>query len=69
MRGQVLLLLGMVLTGAGLLLVIPGPFRWLVWLWLAAIALWLVALPARIVLTRRARRFLAEHPADEGAGG
>jgi hypothetical protein len=69
MRGQFLILLAMVLTGAGLLLVIPGPFRWLMWFWLAAIAPWLVGLPPRIVLTRRARRFLAEHPGDDGNGG
>lgn len=66
MRGQLLLLLAMVLTWAGLLLLVPSPFRWLTWLYLAAVALWLVGIPLRLVLARRAQRFLAEHPAEYG---
>jgi fatty acid desaturase len=61
-NGNLLLIfLGLVLTWTSQLL--SGPTGWRLWLLLASLALWLLAVPWGLYTTRRTRRFLAEHPA------
>jgi hypothetical protein len=53
---------GLVLMGQ----LLSGPTGWRLWLFLVAVACWVVAVPLIVRQHRRTRRFLAEHPAEDG---
>ena len=63
-RNLLLIFLGVLLTYAGQLF--SGRTGWHLWLPLASIALWLIAMPLALRNSRRMQRFLAEHPAEDG---
>lgn len=64
----------LLLVFAGMVLILTSqllsrPTGWALWLLLPAVATWFVAVPLAIRQGRKVRRFLDEHPADDGPGG